>query len=741
LSAAALWRVAVDTGGTFTDCIAWRRAADRAGAEVRRAKVLSTSALRCRVRDRSGDRVASTASWLAPDGFLAGARWSLLGEGPARPGGRVLESRADGELRLDAPAPEVGADLELRFEFEAPLLALRLALGIPPGSPLPPLELRLATTRGTNALLERRGARVALFVTAGFADLLAIGDQRRPDLFARAVRKPDPLYEWVVEVDERLAADGSVVAPLDQQALERAAREVAVQGAQAAAVAFLHSYRNADHERRAAATVRAAGLSAVVSSAQLVPLQRVVPRAETAVVEAYLAPAMGEYLERVAAGLGAGSTLRIMTSAGGLMAPAGFGATDGLVSGPAAGVLGVAAAARRAGLDKVLGFDMGGTSTDAARWNGAAPYRFESRVGDAVVLRPSLQIETVAAGGGSICGFDGDRLTVGPQSAGAAPGPACYGAGGPLTLTDVNLLLGRLVPECFALPLLPAAAHAALAAIAERLPATVAPNSILEGFLAIADERMAGAIREVSVRDGFDPAEFTLLSFGGAGGQHACAVAELLGIERVLVPRDTSLLSARGLAAARSERVAEAQVLAPLAEIAAALPRRWRALADEAAARLARDQDGEGWEVTRRIAALRLRGQETTLAIEALREDQDLDPAFRAAYRGLYGYEPPERPIEVESLRVVVTAAAGGEDDALDQGPADRPRQPLAAAAAWTGSARALIPRRWREELAPGRRLAGPALVVERWSVVWVAPGWRAEATDAGDLLLVRPPH
>lgn len=734
----AEWRVAVDTGGTFTDCIA----CSTTSAEVRRAKVLSTSALRCRVAERRGAAVRIAAPWSAPDSFLAGAAWTSLATGL---GGEVGASGGDGwlTLRFDAggveravPAP--GEALEFRFDLEPPLLAARLALGVPPGRPLPPLDMRLATTRGTNALLERRGARVAWFVTAGFADLLAIGDQRRPDLFARTVRKPAPLYEWVVEVEERLAADGSVLAPLRLEALAVVAERVRAEGAEAAAVALLHSFRNPEHEERVVEVLRRAGFDTVVASAALTPLQRIVPRAETAVVEAYLAPALGDYLRRVAAGLDRRSSLRVMTSAGGLVSPEAFRAKDGLISGPAAGVVGVAAVARRAGLDRVLAFDMGGTSTDATRWNGDLAYRFESRVGDAVVLAPSLEIETVAAGGGSICAFDGECLTVGPRSAGAQPGPACYGAGGPLTLTDVNLLLGRVWPERFEVPLDRAAAETALGSVIARLADSPAPSAVLDGFLAIANERMAGAIRTVSVREGYDPADFDLVPFGGAGGQHACALAELLGIDRVLVPEDASLLSARGLGAARLERFAEEQVLADLDEVAASLPSRWENLTGRAGAWLEREGVPAGrWRVTRRIASLRLRGQEAALQLEA-GGGADLAAGFGAAYQALYGYAAPARPLELESLRVVVAEAGDDADELIAAPAADAAAILTASARAWTGTAWADVPLVSRHRVAASGSLLGPALLVERWSAIWVAPGWRAEVTPARDLLLTR---
>ncbi|HET9229403.1 MAG TPA: hydantoinase/oxoprolinase family protein, partial [Thermoanaerobaculia bacterium] len=485
--------------------------------------MLSTSALRGRIAELLGASVRIEPGWSVPDGFFRGYAFSLLGGSSRtviRHEGRILE--------LDGPVDGDGA-FELRSPEEAPVLAARLVTGTPLDQPLPEIAMRLATTRGTNALLERKGAPTVLFITRGFADLLLIGDQQRPDIFALDIRKPRPLYEKVVEVTERLAADGSVLVPLD-------IRIEPLPGIEAAAVALMHSYRNPVHEEAVGELLREAGFRHVSLSSRLAPLIKLVPRAETAVVDAYLSPILEDYLDRVGSVV---SNVHVMTSAGGLVRAGSFHAKDSLLSGPAGGVVGAALSGRRSGFDKIIAFDMGGTSTDVARYDGDFEYLFEHRVGDAHLVAPALAIESVAAGGGSICGFDGAQLRVGPESAGAWPGPACYGAGGPLTLTDVNLILGRLDPDRFEIPL--------DAEAAERALESVGAKEMLDGFLEIANERMAEAIRSISLRRGYDPAEYALVAFGGAGAQHACALAELLGIGHVIVPRDAGLLSALGL--------------------------------------------------------------------------------------------------------------------------------------------------------------------------------------------------
>jgi 5-oxoprolinase (ATP-hydrolysing) len=745
-----IWRLFVDTGGTFTDCLALDPAGD-----LHRAKVLSSSAIRARVEEVLDPvRLRLAGALPAVEDFFRGYAFRLLDAGGGEPvavagydaGERVLELARP--LGATPGSPLVGgARCELASPEEAPILAARWVTGTPLDRPLPPLALRLATTRGTNALLERKGAATALFVTRGFADLLAIGTQQRPDLFALDIRRPAPLYGAVVEVRERLAADGSAVVPLSSEALAEvaaAAGRLRAAGFTAAAVAFLHSFRNPAHERAVGEVLAGVGFRHVSLSAELAPLIQILPRAETAVVDAYLSPAIEGYLSRVEAALPAGG-LHAMTSAGGLVRAGAFRAKDSLLSGPAGGVVGAAAAGRRSGLTKVIAFDMGGTSTDVARYDGDFEVVFEHRVGDAHLVAPALAVESVAAGGGSICRAEGGQLKVGPESTGASPGPACYGAGGPLTLTDVNLLLGRLAAERFGIPIEVEAAEEMATAVARTL-GVEAPDreALLQGFLDIADERMAEAIRRISLGRGYDPADYALVAFGGAGAQHACAVAALLGIERVLVPLDAGLLSAAGLAAAAVERFAQRQVLRPLAEAAPWLAGWIAELAREAAAAVAAEGVPEGEiAVRRRLLDLRFAGQEGTIAVPYQEEEEGgegsagtpSERAFAAAYRELYGYLPAERPIELVALRVAASSRP----------PEIVPSAPLAAAfaAVPAGRRRACFAGRWREvpvyereTLAPGAAFAGPALVFEAHSATVVAEGWRGMVDGAGALAL-----
>lgn len=661
------------------------------------------------------------AGWRVPDGFFRGFELRVLGMDELR---QVVGSHGD-VLELDRALPDgtEGAAFELRSPEEPPVLAARLVTGTPLGRELPEIAMRLATTRGTNALLERKGAATALFITRGFADLLLIGTQQRPDLFALNIEKPRPLFSEVVEVPERLASDGSVLVSLDAGSLRGEAGRLLAAGFQSAAVALLHSYRNPRHEEELGQMLREAGFRHVSLSSKLAPLIKIVPRAETAVVDAYLSPILKGYLGGVASALSQGGrgSLHVMTSAGGLVRADSFHAKDSLLSGPAGGVVGAALSGRRSGFPRVIAFDMGGTSTDVARYDGDFEYLFEHRVGDAHLVAPALAVESVAAGGGSICGFDGAQLHVGPESAGAWPGPACYGAGGPLTLTDVNLLLGRLDPSRFEIPLDFEAAERALDMEQGR-------EALLEGFLEIANERMAEAIRSISLRRGYDPAEYALVAFGGAGAQHACALADLLGINHVVVPRDAGLLSALGLGAAVVERFAHRQVLEPLARVKDRLAG-WLDELDREAIEAVADEGVPG-AVRRRILNLRFMGQDEALPIEG----EPVEEAFAAAYREIYGYAPEGRAIELESIRVVASSEPE-EVPVVSNSTVEREAEPAGSRRSWLGGWRE-VPVFDRTSLRPGDAFQGPALVFESHSATIVAEGWRGRVDGAGNLVL-----
>jgi 5-oxoprolinase (ATP-hydrolysing) len=728
------WQIWIDTGGTFTDGVAISPEGER-----RRTKILSISALRGTiVRQIDPTRLEISERWSAPRGAIGGFRLRLLGKEHEQVtvAGYAPSKRL---LHLASPlveAVEPGTSFEVLSPEEAPLLAARLLTDTPAEAPLPPCSMRLATTLGTNALLQRAGAPTALFITEGFGDLLLIGTQQRPDLFSLEARKPAPLYDEVIEVPERLAADGSVLKKLDTDAVGKMAADLVERGITVAAVALLHSYRDHRHEIDLKKMLLGAGFKHVSCSSELAPLIKLLPRAETAVVDAYLSPLIRNYLERVGSRLPERGLL-VMTSAGGLLDPESYRPKDSLLSGPAGGVVGGALAGRSAGFEKIIGFDMGGTSTDVARFDGDYEYLYEHRVGDAHLVAPSLAIESVAAGGGSICWLDGERLRVGPQSAGARPGPACYGAGGPLTLTDVNLLLGRLDPGRFGIPVDPAPSRSRIEELRGKLAENSSTEALLSGLLAIANETMADAIRRVSLRRGYDPAEYALVAFGGAGGQHACGVADCLGIREVVVPPEAALLSAVGMGHAVVERFVERQVLEPLASAYDTIPDLMEELATMAVASVAAaGVPADRIEVRRRILNLRFAGQDATLTVE-WETGKSITEAFDRKYEQLYGHRPGEREVELESVRVVASSLSSPPPRSGVAGE-ERRAEPEGTGRVYFGEDWLEAPLFERTQLEPGARFDGPALVFEKHSATVVEPGWKGRIDGDGAMILSR---
>jgi 5-oxoprolinase (ATP-hydrolysing) len=664
------WLIRVDTGGTFTD--AWGR--DPSGRE-HRCKILSSGVLRTAVEEVLGTHTLRLASGFGADNRLL--------EGFATDHGEVVESW-DGSgrvVRFDRPHRRgAGALLELSSGEEAPVVAARLLTGTRIGSEFPALEFRLATTRGTNALLERKGEPGVLFVTRGFEDVLRIRDQRRPLLFEVQQAVAPPVFERTVGVGEQVGSNGEIVQELERTALAAAIAAARVEGFEVAAVALLNSYANPVHEELLGEMLAEAGFRHVSLSHQLTRAVRHLPRAETTAANAYLAPVMSGFVEAVRTEVG-GKQFTMMTSAGALKPATGYRPIDSLLSGPAGGVAGALAAAGRAGLRKVLTFDMGGTSTDVARLEGAPGLRYEQEVGPVRVVAPAVRIETVAAGGGSVCRWRNGGLEVGPQSAGADPGPACYGRGGPLTITDVNLLLGCMDPSAGSIPLDAAASRRRLEELRDAMRRDGAEpgpaRELLEGLREIAVERMADAIRKVSLREGYEPETYALVAFGGAGPQHACAVAEKLGVETIHIPGDAGLLSAWGLHRSAREELVEHQFLERLEECA---PRFGPTL--ETMGAEARDRLGPEAVVSRYLLELRLVGQDAGIEVEFSGHPgwQEVRETFAERYETLYGYPiPAGREIELVAVRVVAAEPLPGlEEEAFAEfGPVKSERRIL----------------------------------------------------------------
>lgn len=630
---------------------------------------------------------------------------------------------------------------------DAAVEAMRRLTGVREG-PLPPALLRLGTTVATNALLERKGEPVLLAITRGFGDALRIGTQERPDIFARRIVLPEPLYANVLEIGERIGADGTVHRGLDEQAAREGLQHFFDRGLRAVAVVLMHGYRHVAHEAAVAGIAREIGFTQVSVSHEVAPLIKLIARGDTSVVDAYLSPLIDRYVDGLEAGLGPQVLALYMQSNGGLATGAAFRGKDAILSGPAGGIVGMAAVAREAGFDHVIGFDMGGTSTDVSHYAGQYERSSETRVAGVRVRAPMMRIETVAAGGGSICHFDGARFLVGPESAGAVPGPACYRRGGPLTVTDCNLLLGKLMPQHFPHvfgsggdePLsLDAARHRMDEVLARVRTATgkgLSRRKAAEGFLEIAVSNMANAIKAVSLRRGHDVTRAALVTFGGAGGQHACKVADALGVGTVLCHPLASLLSAYGMGLADRRVLRERTLALPLEKRSIAAVE--HAVA-ETSAQAREELAAQG------IAAETI-GIEATLAVRPKGSDNAIEvpvaaldrmrEAFREGWRRRFGFGAGQ-DLVAETLRVEAVARAqdgGGATLALPENSAP----PAGRVTIWTGGAEHEVPLYLRESLAEGFEADGPLLVVDDVSTTVAEPGWRVRVDRFGNLVLTR---
>ncbi len=666
---------------------------------------------------------------------------------------------------------------------DAVVAGIRYRLGLAPGDPLPAGQIaavRLGTTVATNALLERTGEPTVLLVTEGFGDALRIAYQDRPRIFDRHIVLPEQLYTRVIEVPERVGADGTLVRPLDAAAAEKELRAAYAAGFRAAAVVFLHGYRYPDHERRVAELARRIGYPQVSESHEVSPLMRLVSRGDTTVVDAYLSPVLRRYVAGVTRAL-AGVRVLFMQSNGGLTGAGSFRGKDSVLSGPAGGIVGMARTAAAAGFDRVIGFDMGGTSTDVSHFAGEFERQYETEVAGVRMRAPMLSIHTVAAGGGSVLDFADGRYQVGPDSAGAAPGPACYGLGGPLTVTDANVLLGRVQPAYFPRvfgpsgdqPLDAAATRAGFTELAGRIAAATGdtrdPAEVAAGFLHVAGHNMANAIKKISVQRGYDVTKYVLSTFGGAGGQHACAVADALGMTSVLIHPLAGALSAYGIGladvTAMRETAVEAALTPALAAGLAAGP--LRDLEESARAGLAaQGAPAAGIRVTR-LAHLRYDGTDTPLPVPG-GPAEEMAGAFERAYQARFSFLM-DRPLVVEAVSVEAVAAeprpaltpasgttpaAGAalastlSPDGCDNqppitgsvsqpSPRERP-EPEETVRMFAAGEWAEVPLYRRDDLAPGQSVDGPAVIAEDLATTVVEPGWQAGVTESRDLLLTR---
>ncbi|MFZ0126654.1 MAG: hydantoinase B/oxoprolinase family protein [Xanthobacteraceae bacterium] len=667
----------------------------------------------------------------------------------------VIGRAPDGSLvahKLLSEFPEAYSD--------AAVQGIRNLLGLAPGAAIPRERIgsiKMGTTVATNALLERAGARTVLVTTHGFRDALKIGYQARPKIFARHIIKPQVLFERVVEVSERVRADGAVEQAPDLSAIRPALERARADGIEAVAIVFMHAYRFPAHEQRVAALAREIGFAQVSVSHEVSPLIKLVGRGDTTVVDAYLSPILRRYVAQVARDLGGSARrksiveqqhprLMFMMSSGGLTSAGLFQGKDAILSGPAGGVVGMAETGRVAGFSHLIGFDMGGTSTDVSHFDGEYERAFETEVAGVRMRAPMMLIHTVAAGGGSILHFDGARFRVGPDSAGANPGPKCYRRGGPLAVTDANVMVGKLLPDFFPkifgpaqnLPIDADAVKSAFASLARDVGGGRTPEEVADGFIRIAVENMANAIKKISVQRGYDVTRYVLNCFGGAGGQHACLVADALGMTKVLMHPFSSLLSAYGMGLANIRATREQALEEDFGDAAL---RPLEALGGRLGEDVKRELIQQGVperQITVRLRAhIRYAGTDTPLVVEA-GPLAAMKAAFEAAHRARFGFIDDTKALVIEAA----SAEAIGGGATFAEPSHAMTTAPLPAPIRHT---RFYSSGRWhdanvfvRDQVAPGHHIDGPAIIIEPHQTIVVEAGWRAAITDKNHLLLER---
>jgi 5-oxoprolinase (ATP-hydrolysing) len=653
----------------------------------------------------------------------------------------VVGKRPDGSLvthKLLSENPEQYRD--------AAVAGIRHLLGLKPGEPVTPTQVecvKMGTTVATNALLERKGEPTLLVTTHGFRDALRIAYQNRPRLFDRHIQLPELLYKAVVEAKERVGANGEVVHPFDHQALRLDLQAHHDRGLRSVAIVFMHGYRYTAHEQAAAAIAREIGYAQISTSHEISPMMKFVSRGDTTVVDAYLSPILRRYVEQVAGEM-PGVKLFFMQSSGGLTQASAFQGKDAILSGPAGGIVGMARTAGLAQQDRVIGFDMGGTSTDVSHYAGEFERQFETQVAGVRMRAPMMSIHTVAAGGGSILSYDGARFRVGPESAGANPGPASYRRGGPLAVTDANVMLGKLQAQFFPKMFGPAANEALDQAVVLTRFTELAqqtgrrPEDVAEGFIQIAVQQMANAIKKISVARGYDVTRYTLQCFGGAGGQHACLVADALGMTRVFVHPLAGVLSAYGMGLADQSLIREQAVEWPLSsERLPLIAEKLDQLGQQAQAELQRQQVNQGEVVVHQRVHVRYDGTDTALAVP-FGDLATVQAGFEAAYRQRFSFLMTDKTLVVEavSVEVVVAGDAHAEPELTVHPAREFPRREtvrMYSGGEWRDAALVV-----REDMRAGDVVPGPAIIAEKNATTIVEPGWSARLTELDHLLLDR---
>ena len=760
----AIYQVWCDVGGTFTDCFVTDPLGQR-----QRIKVLSHGRMPGHI-----DRWCDENAWIdarcvgQPEGFWVSCRVVFF-DAQRREIARAICREFDGATgrftvsdwqffgstepsASPAEPPKAMVGYELVPGVEAPVLATRLMLRIPWSEPLPTLDIRLGTTRATNALLTRTGEPTALVTTEGFEDLLEIGYQERPELFAICVSKRGKLYDSSVGIRERLDAQGRVLVPLDLVQAREQLVGLLKTGIRSLAICFLHAYRNPEHEQRVAELAHELGFQSIFCSSRVAPVIRAVSRGETTLVDAYLTPVVRRYLGSVREQFCKDTTsrFRVMTSSGGLIDARDASGKELVLSGPAGGAVALQAISKQYDAPKLIGLDMGGTSTDVCRIDGRLQLEHETIKAGVRMCVPTLAIHTVASGGGSICSFDGVQLRVGPKSAGSDPGPACYGRGGPLTITDLNLLEGRIDPQAFPIPLYREFSEKRLLELLERVRGnplfeSMDAERLTEGLRRIANEQMAAAVRAISIEQGADPRDHVLVGFGGAAGQHLCQIAELLDMDRIIDPPEAGLLSALGMGLAQVTRSANYPIYRPLNQVE---PSEYERIRDELAERIGGELAREGIDAERQIyrgeVELRYVGSEGSLRIFWDERTEEWPARFESAYREKFGVVRPDHPLELTCLWLQGGSPELGIGQEINQvsdlgdGNQDPPNQCGRSIQMFLGQQRVQGTRWDRRSIRIGTAIAGPALIQSDGSTTIIDPGWQAMMQSDGSLRIER---
>ncbi|MEG4023478.1 hydantoinase B/oxoprolinase family protein [Microcoleus sp. S13C4] len=684
----------------------------------------------------------------------------------------IVAKNPDGKLVIHKLLSE-----NLEHYTDAAVQGIRDILGIAADVPIPATQIeaiKMGTTVATNALLERKGDRTILLITKGFGDALRIGYQNRPNIFARHIVLPQMLYDRVIEVAERYSAQGEELTAVNPEFIP-SLQQAYDEGIRSCAIVFMHGYRYSEHEKQVAKIAKEIGFTQISVSHEVSPLMKLVSRGDTAVVDAYLSPILRRYVEQVTSQLIEADSgnegllmpnaqcpspnaqvpkLMFMQSNGGLVDAAQFQGKNSILSGPAGGIVGAVQTSKKAGFDKIITFDMGGTSTDVAHFNGEYEREFETEIAGVRLRSPVMAIHTVAAGGGSIVFFDGARYRVGPESAGANPGPACYRKGGPLTVTDCNVMLGKIQPDFFPkvfglnadLPIASDVVKQKFGQLAGEIGGERTVEEVAEGFLAIAVEKMANAVKKISLQRGYDVSEYTLCCFGGAGGQHACAIADALGMKRVFIHPYAGVLSAygMGLADVRAirERAIEQQLNAEL------LPDLHYILT-ELEAEGKRELNRRGAENTENesevlvVSKLRLKyqGSDSVLAVNFADNMEAMQAEFEAAHRQRYSFIMPEKPLIVEAVSVEVVERMDVPEASTispSGGTGILPVQPVSTVQTYVAGGWRETPVYQRDDLRSGDCIEGPAMIVEATGTNIIEPGWEGEITENNDLILNR---